>query len=232
MPDLRGEFLRGTGANSHENQGNGSSVGVHQDGTEQSSFNIWGNNRLGIITINPNLPFKLYSKADKEISAINASERRFESYNISANSGSLAYGYTSRPTNTSVMYCIKYEPTCVVETEFLASKPHLWPEDTEVDLGNGLYGIRKTGTITAAAKTNNTIHLAIGKNIINCGGWWSNGADAESYFNIGQSYTPTTGTYESCVSYQPITSDIRLSTKSAVSRNNAGYMVWVTYTKE
>ena len=33
VPDLRGEFLRGSGTNDHENQGNGAEVGVHQDGT-------------------------------------------------------------------------------------------------------------------------------------------------------------------------------------------------------
>ena len=34
VPDLRGEFLRGTGTNSHASQGSGESVGIHQDGTE------------------------------------------------------------------------------------------------------------------------------------------------------------------------------------------------------
>lgn len=33
VPDLRGEFLRGTGTNSHTNQGSGLNVGMHQDGT-------------------------------------------------------------------------------------------------------------------------------------------------------------------------------------------------------
>ena len=33
VPDLRGEFLRGSGINNHANQGNGSAVGTHQDGT-------------------------------------------------------------------------------------------------------------------------------------------------------------------------------------------------------
>ena len=33
IPDLRGEFLRGTGTNSHVNGGNGAGVGEHQDAT-------------------------------------------------------------------------------------------------------------------------------------------------------------------------------------------------------
>lgn len=33
IPDFRGEFLRGTGNNSHNGQGDGSNIGVHQDAT-------------------------------------------------------------------------------------------------------------------------------------------------------------------------------------------------------
>ncbi len=33
VPDLKGEFLRNTGVNGHANQGNGSTVGTHQDAT-------------------------------------------------------------------------------------------------------------------------------------------------------------------------------------------------------
>ena len=40
IPDLRGEFLRGTGTNGHTNQGNGANVGVHQDASELP--NIYG----------------------------------------------------------------------------------------------------------------------------------------------------------------------------------------------
>lgn len=38
IPDLRGEFLRGAGTNSHSGQGNGGSVGTHQDATGIDSF--------------------------------------------------------------------------------------------------------------------------------------------------------------------------------------------------
>ena len=34
IPDLRGEFLRGAGNNSHSGQGDGGTVGQHQDATE------------------------------------------------------------------------------------------------------------------------------------------------------------------------------------------------------
>lgn len=38
IPDLRGEFLRGAGTNSHSGQGNGGSVGTHQNATGIDSF--------------------------------------------------------------------------------------------------------------------------------------------------------------------------------------------------
>lgn len=97
VPDLRGEFLRGTGSNSHTNQGNGSDVGKHQDGTlqpaiEASSGGAWmpgGNVNL----MNPDKA--IFSSGFKNI----AGQDRADS------SSSM---YTSRPTNTSVLYCIKY----------------------------------------------------------------------------------------------------------------------------
>ena len=55
VPDLRGEFLRGSGTNSHANQGSGGAVGEHQDGTVQkevgnSNDYLWtGNSNKSVI---------------------------------------------------------------------------------------------------------------------------------------------------------------------------------------
>ena len=49
VPDLRGEFLRGTGTNSHENQGSGGDVGEHQDGTVHNRMFIASNNNTAYI---------------------------------------------------------------------------------------------------------------------------------------------------------------------------------------
>lgn len=96
VPDLRGEFLRGTGTNSHTNQGSGAAVGVHQDGTEHhdviASFN------------------KVYSVTDSDY-AKNSDSRIATNLYTNSSQGSSGtssgYGrYTSRPTNTSVLYCI------------------------------------------------------------------------------------------------------------------------------
>ena len=103
VPDLRGEFLRGTGTNSHTNQGSGANVGVHQDGTEH--INIYSDNNQITILSNSNASYSnnnndsIVQTATLGITPVDprkdtsfADQSRF---------------YTSRPTNTSVLYCIK-----------------------------------------------------------------------------------------------------------------------------
>jgi hypothetical protein len=83
-----GEFLRGTGTNSHTNQGSGSNVGVHQDSTA-IDMNINNASRVTISTPD---------------SSYNTGEPRTWYENQNLNDG---VNYTIRPTNTSVLYCIK-----------------------------------------------------------------------------------------------------------------------------
>ena len=104
VPDLRGEFLRGTGTNSHEGNGNGSNVGVHQDATKQR------NNYLGTSSSNPAL--SVYGDTGVGISAVDSSTKSalgrrviLTDYTPSSESVDM---YTARPTNTSVLWCIKY----------------------------------------------------------------------------------------------------------------------------
>lgn len=110
VPDLRGEFLRGTGTNSHANQGNGANVGVHQDSTEHNIFvpsDIQGNN-LQIRGIDGST----YQQLDTNNRDSVISSNKYQNFTASSNGGSsqIADGYyTSRPTNTSVLYCIKYK---------------------------------------------------------------------------------------------------------------------------
>ena len=60
--------------------------------------------------------------SDKEDSRINgdpAYTKRYTNYNTSTET-STAIKYTSRPTNTSVLYCIKYEPTYFMKNTYNA----------------------------------------------------------------------------------------------------------------
>lgn len=111
VPDLRGEFLRGTGT-ATRNTGSGTNVGEHQDGTTlpniaggksdttSSFFNIYVDKNLSSVGVKnmdknykPTTMGAYQYKSDKEITSI---------------TGVTIYSYSTRPTNTSVLYCIKY----------------------------------------------------------------------------------------------------------------------------
>lgn len=103
VPDLRGEFLRGTGTNSHANQGSGDNVGVHQNSTSIVDVAVSTN---GII----------YSHGETSLFSTDADggTTPTETYRYNGTSTTTAttqYGRNPkinvRPTNTSVLYCIK-----------------------------------------------------------------------------------------------------------------------------
>lgn len=91
VPDLRGEFLRGSGT-ATRNTGSGGEVGEHQDPTKNDFYgNVLPQNTD---TINTNS-----SKESEMLISANSIDDTSETI------------YTSRPTNTAVLYCIKYEST-------------------------------------------------------------------------------------------------------------------------
>jgi hypothetical protein len=111
VPDLRGEFLRGSGANSHTNtilnvlEGGGGNVGEHQESTSfaNANFSI-GNNMF------QGFGFSGYNGMNYPDNYILT--RKYVTCK-SSESGEyiedLPATFTSRPTNTSVLYCIKYQ---------------------------------------------------------------------------------------------------------------------------
>ena len=107
VPDLRGEFLRGAGTNGHSNQGSGLTAGKHQDATE--------------------IPYIFSAPDTKEIATYTNGNNREYSINwdsavTNSTQALITSGYTTiqtwtrnmpqrfsaRPTNTSVLYCIKF----------------------------------------------------------------------------------------------------------------------------
>ena len=114
VPDLRGEFLRGTGTNSHTNQGSGTTVGIHQDATANYLIRKGASDELWLDTdATKNITLSLAINMDSRYKNIakGTNRRPYWSlnppidYSYSSDGGSL---YTTRPTNTSVLYCIKY----------------------------------------------------------------------------------------------------------------------------
>ena len=98
IPDLRGEFLRGAGTNSHSGQGNGSAVGVHQDATKEIAFTPW----------NQELYYELGAIPSNYDSVTNGPTYQYLQ-NETGHTGpqEVPSTYTTRPTNTSVNYIIK-----------------------------------------------------------------------------------------------------------------------------
>lgn len=112
VPDLRGEFLRGTGTATRDT-GTGAKVGKHQDAT----IHLYGQTATNGDVQFSNSPAQIRN-ADK-VYGHSATVKYVESGNTrtwSSHSDTAFFStYNSRPTNTSVLYCIKYEPTYYME---------------------------------------------------------------------------------------------------------------------
>lgn len=118
VPDLQGEFLRGAGTNSHAGQGNGAGVGEHQDGTLHT--NVDGHTESGkeFLSLARNLQIiepQIQSTADKVINGPGLGRTWMPFSTSNRNNNELVGHFTSRPTNTSVLYCIKYEKTSYIK---------------------------------------------------------------------------------------------------------------------
>lgn len=118
VPDLRGEFLRGTGTNSHALGGNGSNVGVHQEPTMMPQIVSFAGTDFtnGRIQINRDIDINTDSTGDQTYSYIDKSTARASLVRTNSEASSSIITKTSissgvgrvstRPTNTSVLWCI------------------------------------------------------------------------------------------------------------------------------
>ena len=107
VPDLRGEFLRGSGTNSHTDGGNGANVGVHQGGTALPEYLIYTDGRL-YSKRTSRTDSNFISGEDKSlvgVANVNYSSQFNPNQNYADNTSTIYKRYV-RPTNTSVLYCI------------------------------------------------------------------------------------------------------------------------------
>lgn len=143
IPDLRGEFLRGAGTNSHAGEGDGGSVGAHQAATIHSRLsNSDTTEPIYIYQKNQNLTY-----VDKAITGA-----AYYSYTNKTGNGTTqdneAIAYKARPTNTSVNYIIKAEQVALpadFETKVSKKLDKFYLDQSGLDLDNcteaGLYEI-------------------------------------------------------------------------------------------
>ena len=107
VPDLRGEFLRGNGSNSHTNQGNGANVGVHQNATEITSVQTNDAETTIVLAVHDT------GASSTKPKTVNADSNTMmgETFGVgslskSGDASNVATRVTTRPTNTSVLFCI------------------------------------------------------------------------------------------------------------------------------
>ena len=104
-PKLQGEFLRGTGTSGYSLGGAGSAVGYHQaptsfshiyhgSGTDTNYPNVAGSGPINVDAWHGNS------------TSTGAYIQKDGTYNFG---GTVYTMYTSRPTNTSVLFCIRYK---------------------------------------------------------------------------------------------------------------------------
>ncbi|WP_342759418.1 phage tail protein [Kineothrix sedimenti] len=128
VPDLRGEFLRGTGA-ATRNTGTGASVGVHQDPTSLPGMFPYatssGYNSL-IIDYKEEKKSNSFLNADSNLTNSARFYKALDLGTLTQIATPYTYAYTTRPTNTAVLYCIKYEPTYFMSIQGLIEETTLW----------------------------------------------------------------------------------------------------------
>ena len=179
LPDLRGEFLRGAGTNSHSGQGNGGTVGQHQDGTSNGTwFDVGGSNYLYFME-NANTGYRNAPTNTDTVSSDQGTNSRITLQGtLQTASGDYATTYTTRPTNTSVNYIIKAKTVALpldIQAD-LASEVLSNTVDSVTDgeakpvssnaVFDAINDIQTTSiTLTIGSGTNNTMTL----NLYKCG---------------------------------------------------------------
>ena len=108
LPDLRGEFLRGAGSNSHTDQGHGGNVGTHQDATDIPYYYVAGNSTRRVDFFVKNTDVTYVHNYDANIGA---STEGISLYTDNTWTGEYPMSVSVRPTNTSVNYIMKVKQT-------------------------------------------------------------------------------------------------------------------------
>jgi len=116
VPDLRGEFLRGTGT-ALRNTGSGAEVGEHQDATNiQNPIATSSSNTFAYVPVPESTQQISSSNLQPDSIKVTVDKGYFKiGETITPNTWNAITSYTTRPTNTSVLYCIKYEPTYYIQ---------------------------------------------------------------------------------------------------------------------
>jgi microcystin-dependent protein len=150
VPDLRGEFLRGSGENTHDLQGSGGEVGEHQDSTGIPYYFSKSNGEGGLYFDGT----AEYSGSVTNTDSITTTTHTFRLWSTAShyNASDLPARYSIRPTNTSVLFCIA--------TTNIFIQPDLQYSELEQVVGTWIDGkplYQKTFEIASTVAGENTI---------------------------------------------------------------------------
>lgn len=203
VPDLQGEFLRAAGTNSHTNtitglkEGSGAAVGEHQ-GASVLPYN-WSGTGAEVCPIsyiqNKN------ANADSRKAYYNAGTNNWDSTNAFTNTTG---EQTTRPTNTSVLVCIKCEPTPRVIVDQGTYKVSV-PFTITTDSSTVTFDVANAEDDTTMVKNSTTLvapvtgYYAIGTQINGAGDWLQQMAlyiTTRSNIGVWQSGVGVTGVFK------------------------------------
>lgn len=121
VPDLRDEFLRGYHGDKTEPLSG--EIGIHQSGTQHINFLVDGNSKIYM-----DGEYGKYLSTQNPDNLIKSTVAKGWTNNGSVSNwaGGGNKLYTSRPTNTAVLYCIKYEPTYYMNLSGILENITLW----------------------------------------------------------------------------------------------------------
>ncbi len=126
VPDLRDEFLRGYHGDKTEQLSG--EIGVHQNATQIPRVYPFSNGSNNLLAVN----FETSGQSNDILNQdkyFQKTGRVYKDINISPLSTTTAmntYAYTTRPTNTAVLYCIKYESTYFMSIQGMIEEITLW----------------------------------------------------------------------------------------------------------
>jgi hypothetical protein len=113
--------------------------------------------------------------------------------------------------------------------QYSITRPDKWPVNVEIDFGDGLYGQRFTGSISAAANTTANVNVKTISGfsaLISGGGRMNTGVNWISVpYSNGEANPISVGAYYNDAGL------LSLYTKSMHVRTNSPYDIWITYTK-
>ncbi|GMO63771.1 MAG: hypothetical protein Ta2A_11160 [Treponemataceae bacterium] len=201
----------------------GSIISVRISGTKANT-STGAIGTLSNLVINKNVQFTAFN-GDGNVVRIEMSGTTISMYGTLL-AGTWVVGSTSFNNNdeAGVTRLMEYKPHVCY--------PNLWTPNTEVDLGNGLFGYRGTGTITQSANTYNLTVLipSFTGAFIGSGGQWVRGGTAETYYLYAQ-YTAISSDVNVGGFLEIANNNLNFRSMDNQGRTNAPYDVWVTYTK-